>query len=207
MALAWRPMGVGGDAPGHAARTGAGCSRGARRARTAVRPPGAPAAPGTAPDDQGDPSFLPEAWAGLDGLSKPGRWLTVRAVVANDGPPLDGQIRLTTRAGNDAAIYTQRIELATRSRKLVTFQLPGPTGAGELRLTLRVRRPGPLDAPASAADARPERLPGRRDDRRRRRAVRPRVRQAGRQPGRHRPARLPPTCPPSRSASRRWMRW
>jgi hypothetical protein len=94
--------------------------------------------PVAAQDDRGDPSFLPEVWAGLDGLSKPGRWLTVRAIVANDGPPLDGQLRLTTRAGNEPAIYTQRIELATRSRKLVAFQLPGLTGTGELRLTLRV---------------------------------------------------------------------
>jgi hypothetical protein len=65
--------------------------------------------------DQGDPSFLPEVWAGLDGLSKPGRWLTVRAVVANEGPPIDGQLQLTTRVGNDAALYSQRIELATAS--------------------------------------------------------------------------------------------
>src|SRR6201999_2183654 len=37
-----------------------------------------------------------------------------------------------------AAVYTQRIELAMRSRKLDTFQLPGPTSSSELRLTVRV---------------------------------------------------------------------
>lgn len=96
-----------------------------------------PTRPGGPQDDQGDPSFLPEAWAGFDGLSKPGRWLTIRAIAANEGPPLDGEILLTTRSGNEAAVYTQRIELATRSRKLVSFQIPGPTSNGELRLTLR----------------------------------------------------------------------
>jgi hypothetical protein len=95
-----------------------------------------------AKDVEGDPAFLPEVWAGFDGLTKAGRWLTVRAVVNNDGPPLDGQLRLTTRAGGEAAIYTQRVELATRARKMLVFQVPGPTSPGELKLALRV---GDLD--------------------------------------------------------------
>src|SRR4051794_27013256 len=49
----------------------------------------------TTPDksSQGDPTFLPAASAGFDGLTKAGRWLSIRAVVSNDGPPLDGQLR------------------------------------------------------------------------------------------------------------------
>jgi hypothetical protein len=87
--------------------------------------------------DLGDPSYLPEVWAGLAGLSKPGRWLTVRAIVANEGPPLDGELRIGSRPGLDA-LYTQRVQLATHARKLLTFQIPGPTSSAELRLTLRV---------------------------------------------------------------------
>jgi hypothetical protein len=92
--------------------------------------------------DQGDPSFLPDVSAGLDGLTRAGRWLSVRAIVNNDGPPLDGQLRLTARSGNDTAIYTQRVELATHAKKLLTFQIPGPISSGDLKLTLRV---GDLD--------------------------------------------------------------
>jgi hypothetical protein len=87
--------------------------------------------------DRGDPSFLPEASAGFDGLTRAGRWINVRAVVANEGPPLDAQLRLTNRAGNESAVYTQRVELATHARKLLTFQIPGPMSTSELILTLR----------------------------------------------------------------------
>jgi hypothetical protein len=82
-------------------------------------------------------TFLPDVSAGFDGITRIGRWLSVRAVVANDGPPIDGQLLLTARSGSDTAIYTQPVELATRGRKLLTFQVPGLTSAGELRLTLR----------------------------------------------------------------------
>lgn len=86
----------------------------------------------------GPPSMLPEASAGFDGYTRAGRSLSVRAVVANDGPPLDGQLQLSTRPGNDAAVYTQRVEVATRARKLLTFQIPAPATPGQLKLSLRV---------------------------------------------------------------------
>jgi hypothetical protein len=107
--------------------------------------PTVPAPPRPPPDssdaaDVHDRSLLPEVRAGFDGLTKAGRWLTVRAVAANDGPPLDGEIRLATRpSASDAAVYTQAVELATRSRKLIQFQVPGPTGPGDLRLILASR--------------------------------------------------------------------
>ncbi|MCC7372213.1 MAG: hypothetical protein IT306_27610 [Chloroflexi bacterium] len=87
--------------------------------------------------DQGDPAFLPELSAGFEGISKAGRWLTVRAVVANEGPPLDGELRLSMRTGGETAIYTQPIELAQRARKQAVFQVPGSIGLPDLRLTLR----------------------------------------------------------------------
>src|SRR5215212_6870386 len=86
----------------------------------------------------GPPSMLPEASAGFDGYTRAGRSLSVRAVVANDGPPLDGQLQLSTRPGNDAAVYTQRVEVATRARKLLTFQIPAPATPGQLKLVLQV---------------------------------------------------------------------
>src|SRR6266536_6176761 len=105
-------------------------------------PPPAPPPTSTTADtsDTQDRSLLPDIRAGFDGLTKAGRWLTVRVVAANDGPPLDGEIRLATRSSaSDAAVYTQAVELATRSRKLIQFQVPGPTGPGDLRVILAAR--------------------------------------------------------------------
>ncbi|MGE3268629.1 MAG: hypothetical protein AB7P40_07780 [Chloroflexota bacterium] len=87
--------------------------------------------------DEGDLSYLPELSAGFDGLAKAGRWLTVRAVVANAGPLLDGELRLSMRTGGEVAVYTQPIQVAQRARKLATFQVPGSIGQPDLRLTLR----------------------------------------------------------------------
>src|SRR5690606_36897367 len=64
-------------------------------ARQSPTPPPGP------PGEHGDFALLPEVRAGFDGISKAGRALSVRAVVANDGPPIDGRLRLTMRAGGD----------------------------------------------------------------------------------------------------------
>jgi hypothetical protein len=88
-------------------------------------------------NDQGDVSFLPELSAGFEGISKAGHWLTVRAVVANEGPPLDGELRLSMRTGGEIVVYTQRIEIASKARKLATFQIPGSVGIPDLKLSLR----------------------------------------------------------------------
>jgi hypothetical protein len=87
--------------------------------------------------DQGDVRYLPELTAGFDGITKAGRWMTVRAVVANEGPPLDGELRLSMRSGGELVTYTQRIDLAQRARKLAVFQIPGSVGLPDLKLTLR----------------------------------------------------------------------
>lgn len=87
--------------------------------------------------DQGDLAMLPELSAGFEGISKAGHWLTVRAVVANEGPQLDGELRLSMRTGGEIAIYTQRIELASKARKLATFQIPGSVGLPDLKLAVR----------------------------------------------------------------------
>jgi hypothetical protein len=92
--------------------------------------------------EQAAATFLPDVSAGFDGITRIGRWVSVRAVVANDGPPMDGQLLLSARSGGEVAIYTQRVELASRARKLLTFQIPGLTNPGELKLTLRT---GDLD--------------------------------------------------------------
>src|SRR5581483_9567508 len=106
--------------------------------------PAAPAAPGLPTPDptpgEQDLALVPEVHAGFDGLTKNGRWLLVRVVVANDGPPLTGEIRLAPRPNlPNAAVYTQPIELASRARKLIQFQAPGPTGPGDLRVTVAAR--------------------------------------------------------------------
>ena len=41
------------------------------------------------------------------------------------------------RTGGEIAVYTQRIEIAPKARKLATFQIPGSVGAPDLKLTLR----------------------------------------------------------------------
>ena len=54
--------------------------------------------------------------------------------MANEGPTLTGSFSSHPPA---MPLYTQRVELATQARKLLTFQIPG-LRPGELRLTLRV---------------------------------------------------------------------
>ena len=41
--------------------------------------------------------FLPEVKVGFDGVGKADRWLPVQVVVANDGSPLSGEVRLAMR--------------------------------------------------------------------------------------------------------------
>jgi hypothetical protein len=111
-----------------------------RQQATAIPTPVASPAPASSPTDTSDAhdrTMLPDVRAGFDGLTKAGRWLSVRVVTANDGPALDGEVRLATRPGaSDTAVYAQSIELATRARKQVQFQVPGPTTPGDPRVML-----------------------------------------------------------------------
>lgn len=123
--------------------------------------PGGSARQNAPPNDgaggpRGDPTFLPDVSAGFEGLAKAGRWLPIRAVLANDGPPLSGELRLVVRASGADAVYTQPVELAARSRRLAVFQVPAPTSTGDLRLALIPRDD---ESPLAARDV-PVRLLG-----------------------------------------------
>ena len=82
-------------------------------------------------------SPLVEVRAGFDGLGKAGRWLPVQVTVANDGPGFEGDVRVVTRSpGGPSVAYGERVELPTRSRKLVRLLAPAPASARELRVEL-----------------------------------------------------------------------
>ena len=62
------------------------------------------------------------AHGGFDGFYKAGQWVPLTIELANDGPAIDGVIRVATgRAGdNDQVIYDSPISLPTQSRKRIT---------------------------------------------------------------------------------------
>lgn len=90
-------------------------------------------------EQRGDAALLPEIKGGFEGISKAGRMMTVRAVVANDGPPLEATLRLTSLASGENVGYQQAVDLASRARKQVVFQVPGPTATGRIELSLLAR--------------------------------------------------------------------
>jgi len=80
---------------------------------------------------------LVDVRAGFDGLAKAGRWLPVQVTLANDGPGFEGEVRVVTRSpGGPSVAYGERVELPTRSRKLVRLAAPAPASARELRVEL-----------------------------------------------------------------------
>ncbi|MCC6174219.1 MAG: hypothetical protein IT305_02850 [Chloroflexi bacterium] len=89
------------------------------------------------PDDRAASTLLPEVRAGFDGIGKAGRWLTIRAVVASDGPPLRGELRLLVRGANGrVTVYAQDVQVASRARKLVSFLAPVAAVGSNPRLVL-----------------------------------------------------------------------
>ncbi len=76
--------------------------------------------------------------AGFDGYYKDQRWLPVRIAVANDGPDIQGTLRVTVpRANGGAAVsITRAVDLPNQSRREVFLYIPTEGFLSALQVTL-----------------------------------------------------------------------
>lgn len=86
----------------------------------------------TAVNAQDDtPGLTVEVQAGFDGLYKGEYWFPVKVTVANDGPPIEGEIRVIKRdtIPDRRLVFRAPVSLPTRSNKEVTIYayLPDPS--------------------------------------------------------------------------------
>jgi hypothetical protein len=74
-------------------------------------------------DEQNAPGLTLSAKAGFDGLYKSQFWLPVQINVANNGPAVEGEIRIVTGStiSNDELVYTAPVSLPTQSNKRITL--------------------------------------------------------------------------------------
>ncbi|MDX1616949.1 MAG: hypothetical protein R3300_21760, partial [Candidatus Promineifilaceae bacterium] len=74
-------------------------------------------------------AVLLSATVGFDGFYKSGYWSPVHVNLANDGAPVEGQVRITVgeRVAQEPLDYVSPVSLPTRSSKRVTLYvfLPG----------------------------------------------------------------------------------
>ena len=77
------------------------------------------------------PGVSLSAEAGFDGYYKGSFWLPVQVNVANNGPAIEGEIRITTGTviGNDRLIYNAPISLPTQSDKRITLYVLSGNGS------------------------------------------------------------------------------
>ncbi|MCB0009501.1 MAG: hypothetical protein KDE04_23710, partial [Anaerolineales bacterium] len=82
----------------------------------------APAARAQADEVDGPAGLTIEAHGGFDGFYKAGQWVPLTIELANDGPSIEGAIRVSTgrSSDNNEVIYDSPISLPTQSRKRIT---------------------------------------------------------------------------------------
>ena len=77
-----------------------------------------------AQDDEVEPpaGLTIEAHGGFDGFYKAGQWVPLTIELANDGPSVEGVIRVSTgrSSNNNEVVYDSPISLPTQSRKRIT---------------------------------------------------------------------------------------
>ncbi|MCC7130607.1 MAG: hypothetical protein B6D39_11025 [Anaerolineae bacterium UTCFX2] len=65
------------------------------------------------------------AYAAFEGNFKYGEWLPVQVLLSNNGPDLDGEIRIPVQSSGGITNYSARVELPAGARKLITvYALP-----------------------------------------------------------------------------------
>ncbi len=75
----------------------------------------------SAQDDDEPPAGLTlTVEAGFDGFYKSDHWLPVHMTVANNGPAIEGELRITIGANNEAVVYSSPVSLPTQSNKRIT---------------------------------------------------------------------------------------
>ncbi|MFQ5436869.1 MAG: hypothetical protein ACE5FD_18585, partial [Anaerolineae bacterium] len=79
------------------------------------------------------------ARAGFDGYYKPEFWVPVQVTVTNNGPAVEGELRISlgSRAAGDYIVYKNPISLPTQSSKRVTMIVSLTTFTRELKVTLQ----------------------------------------------------------------------
>lgn len=97
------------------------------------------AVPALAQTAEGAPGLTLAARAGFDGHYRQLSPVPVQVDVANSGPPVEGELRVTigTVASNDRVVYTAPISLPTQSNKRVTLYVDVPRYYGTLTVELR----------------------------------------------------------------------
>ena len=87
---------------------------------------------------QTDTGLTMNVRAGFDGLYKPGSWVPVQVTVANSGPAVEGELRITLGSAfsGDEVVYNAPISLPTQSNKQVTLYVYLPQFTSELAVEL-----------------------------------------------------------------------
>lgn len=84
------------------------------------------------------PGITLTAAAGFDGFYKTGSWVPVQVTVGNEGPAVDGELRMTigSFASGNELVYKAPISLPTQSNKQVTLYVDIPQILGMLTVQL-----------------------------------------------------------------------
>lgn len=88
-----------------------------------------------------DSGLTLEARAGFDGAYRGGEWTPVTVRAANNGPDIEGELRVVIpRGGVDETVYSAPISLPTRSDKRITLYVDISTAPSRLIVELRDAR-------------------------------------------------------------------
>lgn len=80
----------------------------------------------------GNPAGLTiTAEAGFDGFYKSNQWVPIVVNIANDGAPIEGELRVRVGTGLDPLTYSAPVSLPTRSEKRIRFYVELPNVVGE----------------------------------------------------------------------------
>lgn len=94
-----------------------------------------PATPARAQDDE---DLALAVRAGFDGIYRADQWVPVFVRVANDGPDVEGRLRVVVERGpGEEIVYTQPISLPNRSDKRTVLYVHQPALAGRIEVQLR----------------------------------------------------------------------
>ncbi|HUG48109.1 MAG TPA: hypothetical protein VMP67_06815 [Candidatus Limnocylindria bacterium] len=98
----------------------------------AAQPPAGAPSPGTATDSAVRLTAEPM----LGGRARAGSWMAVRVTVSNDGPAIDGELRMSLPTRSSATTYSVVVQLATGARQEHVLYGQTPFAGGRQRVSL-----------------------------------------------------------------------